>query len=57
MAARDTVWVFGDQLNRNIGALANATPGGHRVLMVIARNKVQARRWHAQRLHLIVTAM
>ena len=57
MAAPDTVWVFGDQLNRNIGALANATPDTHRVLMVIARNKVQSRRWHVQRLHLIVTAM
>lgn len=57
MAARRTVWVFGDQLNRRIGALADATPASHRVLMVIAQDKVRSRRWHVQRLHLIVTAM
>ncbi|MFZ9017839.1 MAG: cryptochrome/photolyase family protein, partial [Ilumatobacteraceae bacterium] len=52
-----TVWVLGDQLNRRIGALAAARPGSHRVLLVESAGLVAGRRWHRQRLHLVLTAM
>ena len=29
-----TIWVFGDQLNRNIGALATAKPETHCILII-----------------------
>ena len=53
----ETVWVFGDQLNRAIGALANASPSTHRVLLVESRAKLAGRRWHIQRAHFLVTSM
>jgi deoxyribodipyrimidine photolyase-related protein len=53
----DTVWVFGDQLNRAIGALAGATPATHRVLLVESDALLAGRRWHRQRAHLVVAAM
>ncbi len=52
-----TVWVFGDQLNRRIGALADADPATHRILLVESLGKLQSKRWHRQRAHLVVTAM
>ena len=52
-----TVWVFGDQLNRKIGALADAKPATHRVLMIESRAKITTRRWHVQRAHFIVASM
>jgi deoxyribodipyrimidine photolyase-related protein len=51
-----TIWVFGDQLNRAIGALADATPGEDRVLLVESRAKLDGAR-HRQRTHLVVAAM
>ena len=53
----DTVWVFGDQLNRRIGALAEAEPGSVRVLLVEATDALASKRYHRQRLHLVLTAM
>jgi deoxyribodipyrimidine photolyase-related protein len=53
----DTVWVLGDQLNRQIGALGSTRPGEVRVLLVVSRAKATSKRWHRQRLHLVVTAM
>ncbi len=53
----DTVWVFGDQLNRSIGALAEAQPGEVRVLLVELTDALATRRYHRQRLHLVLTAM
>lgn len=53
----DTVWVLGDQLNRRIGALADADPAGTRVLLVESEAAVAGRPVHRQRLHLVVTAM
>lgn len=52
----DTVLVFGDQLNRRIGALAGATAGGSRVLLVESEALLRPSR-HVQRLHLVITAM
>jgi deoxyribodipyrimidine photolyase-related protein len=52
-----TVWVFGDQLNINIGALATAQPDTHRVLLIESVEKIRSRPWHPQRVHLYVSAM
>lgn len=52
-----TIWVLGDQLNRSHGALAEAVPGRDRVLLVESEALLRSRRWHAQRLHLVLTAM
>lgn len=52
-----TIWVLGDQLNRRIGALADASPDHHRVLMVESEAMYAGRRFHLQRVHLVITAM
>jgi deoxyribodipyrimidine photolyase-related protein len=52
-----TVWVFGDQLRRDIGALADATPSTHRVLFVISDGLLTSKRWHRQRAHLVISAI
>jgi deoxyribodipyrimidine photolyase-related protein len=55
--ALPTVWVFGDQLNRRIGALRDREPGDCRVLLVESELKITSKRWHRQRLHLVLSAM
>ena len=57
MTALPTVWVFGDQLNRDIGALAKATPSTHRVLLITATDKIESRPWHPARVSLITRAI
>ncbi|MEP7055653.1 MAG: cryptochrome/photolyase family protein [Actinomycetota bacterium] len=52
-----TVWVFGDQLDRTRGALAAWLPGECRVLLVESERLVTSRRWHRQRLYLVLSAM
>jgi deoxyribodipyrimidine photolyase-related protein len=52
-----TIWVFGDQLNRSIGALASATPLTHRVLFIESAAKISSQKWHIQRAHFIVASM
>jgi deoxyribodipyrimidine photolyase-related protein len=54
---RPTVWVFGDQLNRGIGALRDATPSSHRVLIIESAAKLGAKRWHRQRAHFVLASM
>ncbi len=56
-ASRPTVWVLGDQLNRDIGALAGRAPAECRVLMVESAAKIASKRWHRQRLHVVLSAM
>jgi deoxyribodipyrimidine photolyase-related protein len=51
------VWVFGDQINRNIASLATRKPGDCRVLLVESEAKLASKRWHRQRLHLVCSAM
>ncbi|MDH3299089.1 MAG: cryptochrome/photolyase family protein [Acidimicrobiia bacterium] len=51
-----TILVFGDQLNRRIGALADANPDDNRVLLIESDQLLTAGR-HRQRNHLVVTAM
>ena len=57
LVAKQTVWVMGDQLNRQIGALRDAHPETHRVLMIESQRKISSRRWHIQRAHFIVASM
>jgi deoxyribodipyrimidine photolyase-related protein len=53
----DTIWVLGDQLDRTLGALGDATPQSARVVMVESAAKVASQPWHRQRAHLILAAM
>lgn len=55
--ARETVWVLGDQLNRRIGPLGDRSPGDCRVLFVESTAKLESKRWHVQRAHLVLSAM
>ena len=57
MRSGRTVWVLGDQLNRRIGALATAEPGVDRVLLVESEAKLASKRFHRQRLHLVLASM
>ncbi len=57
MKQLDTIWILGDQLNRDLGALADRKPGDCRVLLVTSETKISAKRWHRQRLHLVLSAM
>ena len=52
-----TIWVFGDQLNRSIGAVASAKPTTHRILIVESHRKIASRPWHIQRAHFLITSM
>lgn len=52
-----TVWVLGDQLNRAIASLEGRSPSECRVLFVESQTKWDSKRWHRQRLHLVVSAM
>jgi deoxyribodipyrimidine photolyase-related protein len=56
-ASIPTVWVFGDQLTRARGALAGRKPGECRVLLVESETLITSRRWHRQRLHLVLSAI
>ena len=51
------MWVFGDQLNRQIGALRDAQPKSHQILIIESHSKIASRRWHVQRAHFIVASM
>ena len=44
-----TIWVFGDQLNRKIGALATAKPETHRILIVESAGKIASAVAHSAR--------
>ena len=57
MSPLPTIWVFGDRLQRHRGALAGRQPGECRVLLVVSTAKIASKRWHRQRLHLVVSAM
>lgn len=52
-----TVWIWGDQLNRDLAHLRGANPDDTRVLLVVSDAKLTGRRWHVQKLHLVVSAM
>ena len=52
-----TVWVLGDQLDPRQSALAQASPGTHRLLVVESAAKLAQHRWHVQRAHFVLTSM
>ncbi|MGI9645769.1 MAG: cryptochrome/photolyase family protein [Ilumatobacteraceae bacterium] len=52
-----TVWVLGDQLDPTRGALGRYGPGECRVLLVESEQLIASKRWHRQRLHLVLSAM
>ena len=49
--------MLGDQLNRRIGALGAAQPGEARVLLVESATKLRSKRFHRQRLHVVLASM
>ena len=49
--------MLGDQLNRRLGPLAEATPATARVLLVESTAKLASKPWHRQRAHLVITSM
>ncbi|MDJ0925154.1 MAG: cryptochrome/photolyase family protein [Acidimicrobiia bacterium] len=53
----DTVWVLGDQLSRGIASLEDRSPADARILMIESTAKIASKRFHRQRLHLVMTAM
>ena len=54
---RRTVLVFADQCNRAIGALADADPARDQVLLIESTGTITGRRWHRQRLHLVLATL
>ena len=52
-----SVWILGDQLNRDVASLADVAPGDRVVLMVESESKRRSKRWHIQRYHVVVSAM
>ena len=57
MTDERTILVFGDQLNRSIGALADARAKHDSILMIESTEKIQSKPWHSQRLHFYVSSM
>lgn len=49
--------MLGDQLTRHRGALGQFAPGECRVLIVESTARMESKRWHRQRLHLVLSAM
>lgn len=59
MGITRTIWVLGDQVNPEAGALATADPATDRILIVESAAKITGSdsRWHRQRLHVVLTAL
>ena len=53
----ETVWVLGDQLSSDHGALRDRDPATTRVLLVESSAKIASKRWHRQRLHVVLASM
>lgn len=51
------MWILGDQLCRDVGALADRRPGEVRVLLIESDAKMADGRWHRQRLHFVLASM
>lgn len=49
--------MLGDQLNRSLGALRDASPADVRILLVESDAKLRSQRWHVQRAHLVLASM
>lgn len=51
------MWVLGDQLSSDHGALRDRDPRTTRVLLVESSAKIASKRWHRQRLHVVLASM
>jgi deoxyribodipyrimidine photolyase-related protein len=56
-AERDTLWILGDQLDAQHPGLRLGAAGHLRILMIESDALLNARRYHRQRLHLVLCAM
>ncbi len=52
-----TVLILGDQCHREVASLRGCTPGDTRVLFVTSTSYLGAKRWHRQRLHVVLASM
>jgi deoxyribodipyrimidine photolyase-related protein len=52
-----SIWIFGDQLDENHPGLADRDPAATCVLMIESEALLTSRRFHRQRLHLVLAAM
>ena len=52
-----TVLIFGDQCHREVASLRGCTPADTRVLFVTSTSYLGAKRWHRQRLHVVLASM
>ena len=52
-----TTWILGDQLSRSNAALEGCTPSDTRILMIEATSALTGKRFHRQRLHLVMAGM
>lgn len=52
-----TVLILGDQCHRSVASLAGCTPDDTRVLFVTSTSYLGAKRWHRQRLHVVLASM
>jgi deoxyribodipyrimidine photolyase-related protein len=52
-----TVWILGDQLNRNTTSLSGTSPANTRVLFVVSQTFLASRPWHRQRVHVVLAGM
>lgn len=55
--SKSTIWILGDQLNRNFAHLAEARADTHRILFVESRAKLTSKTWHIQRAHFVIASM
>jgi deoxyribodipyrimidine photolyase-related protein len=56
VAPKETILLLNDHLHRHYGALKNATPATHRVLVVESERMLTTRSWHVQRLFFLISA-
>ena len=52
-----TVLILGDQCHRDVASLRGCTPNDTRVLLVTSASYLGAKRWHRQRLHVVLASM
>ena len=50
------IYVAHDNLNRHKGALKNASPDSHEIVLVESKRMLRSRRWHRQRIFFMLSA-
>lgn len=53
----ETTWILGDQLSRDNAALSGRDPSSTRILMIEAASALTGKRYHRQRLHMVMAGM